>query len=362
MPPAVTYPPAQPRESRGVVTRSRGKLLVLAAATVVAAYLCFRLVLPFFPAIVMAVTIAVVTKRFSSWVAERVGSRTKTAAICTTVVAAAILLPATFLGYMAVQQVTTAIEQKEQINQAVNEWLSQHPALQRQWRRVARDFEPTQQMPQLVDRLQPGAVAAASAPVYIAVQTALALFVLFFLYRDEEHALHSVRNLLPLSEREATRLLRRVADTIHATVFGVIVVAMIQGAMGGAMLALLGIPGAALWGIVMGIMAIIPYLGTFVVWGPIAAFLAFQGEWGQAIVLGAYGLLAIGLIDNLLYPMLVGQRLRQHTVTAFIAILGGVSLSGATGLILGPVLVAATFFLFDTWCERTEDGAAAERA
>src|SRR5690606_27433702 len=119
-----------------------------------------------------------------------------------------------------------------------------------------------------------------------------------------------------------------------------------------------GVPGAVLWGVAMGILAIIPYLGTFVVWGPVAALLAVQGEWVKAGVLVAWGMLAIGLIDNLLYPILVGQRLRQHTVTAFIAILGGVSLFGGTGLILGPVLVAVTFFLIDIWCERTEHGSA----
>lgn len=350
------------REGRGVVTRSRGKLFVLAAATIVAVYLCFRLVLPFFPAIVMAATIAVVTQRFSRWVERRVSSRTKKAAICTALVAVAILLPAGFLGYMVAQQVNSAIQQKEQINDAITGWLEQHPRLDRQWRRVSREFEPSKEIPQLIDRLQPGAVAAASAPVYVVVQTALALFILFYLYRDEDHALHSVRDMLPLNEREATRLMRRVEDTIQATVYGVLMVAAIQGAMGGVMLAILGLPGAVLWGIVMGILAIIPYLGTFVIWGPIAAFLAFQGEWGKAIVLAVYGMLAIGLIDNLLYPMLVGQRLRQHTVIAFIAILGGVSLFGATGLILGPVLVAVTYFLFETWCERTEHGAAAERA
>ncbi|RIK83551.1 MAG: hypothetical protein DCC67_05875 [Planctomycetota bacterium] len=361
---ATMPPPAEPRQSRGVVTRGRGKLFVLAAATVAAVYLCFRLALPFLPALVGAVTIAVITRRLSTWVERRAGSPTRKAAICTAAVALGILLPATFLGYLGVQQVTAAIQQlqKPETTEAVNQWLREHPPLAKAWRAVAKEFEPAKEAPRLIDRLRSGAVAAVSAPVYVVGQTVLALFVLFFLYRDQQHAIDSLRSMLPLNDREATRLLRRLDDTIHATVYGVLMVAMIQGAMGGAMLALLGVPGAVLWGIAMGILAIIPYLGTFVIWGPVAAFLALQGEWFKAGVLTTYGVLAIGLIDNLLYPMLVGQRLRQHTVTAFIAILGGVSLFGACGLILGPVLVATTFFLFDTWCERTEHGAAAERA
>jgi predicted PurR-regulated permease PerM len=166
---------------------------------------------------------------------------------------------------------------------------------------------------------------------------------------------------MPLSNQETDRLLERVSDTIHATIFGTVVVAMIQGAMGGVMFVLMGIPGAMLWAVMMGLFAMVPYLGAFVVWGPVAAYLAFHGEWGKAAILTTYGACAIGLIDNLLYPYLVGQRLRQHTVMAFFAILGGVNVFGATGLILGPVLLSVTFFLFDLWRERTAHGASAER-
>jgi predicted PurR-regulated permease PerM len=113
---------------------------------------------------------------------------------------------------------------------------------------------------------------------------------------------------------------------------------------------------------VMGLLAIVPYLGTFVIWGPTAALLALAGHWGKALILAGWGLTAIAMIDNLLYPMLVGHRLRQHTVISFFAILGGVNLFGATGVVLGPVIVSVTFFLFEIWRRRTEHGAPAERA
>jgi predicted PurR-regulated permease PerM len=137
---------------------------------------------------------------------------------------------------------------------------------------------------------------------------------------------------------------------------------MVQGALGGAMFAVLGIPGAVLWGVVMGCLAIIPYLGTFVIWGPTAASLAMQGEYTKAAVLAGWGLAAIGLIDNLLYPMMVGQRLQQHTALAFIAILGGVAIFGATGVVLGPLVAATTIFLLDVWRRRTAHGRDAEQA
>jgi predicted PurR-regulated permease PerM len=97
----------------------------------------------------------------------------------------------------------------------------------------------------------------------------------------------------------------------------------------------------------------VPYMGTFMIWAPTAAILALGGHWIQAVVLVAWGLLVIGLIDNLLYPTLVGGRLRQHTVVSFFAILGGIGLFGASGIVLGPVLVSTTFVLVELWRERS---------
>lgn len=344
--------------SRGVATRSGGKLLALAAATVVVLYLCYLLVAPFIPPLVWAVTAAVVTHRFSQWVGQRVKSRDAKAAICVSVVAVCVLLPAAFVITMAAQQVANAVEEWPTIQQNVTEWVEAHGRINKMW----NDFDLAKEAPQLIDRLRPGAVAVVSTPLYLAVQTLLMLFILYYLYRDEGEALQSVRSVLPLNDEESNRLLRRLDDTINATIYGTVVVAMVQGTMGGIMFAVLGIPGAALWAMVMGLLAIIPYLGTFVVWGPAAGILALQGEWGKAAILVGWGAIAIGLIDNLLYPSLVGQRLRQHTVVSFVAILGGVSLFGATGIVLGPVVVSVAFFLLDLWRQRTEHGASAQRA
>jgi predicted PurR-regulated permease PerM len=342
----------------GVATRSQGKLIALAAATVVVLYLCYLLIMPFIPPIVWAVTAAVVTHRLSRWVGGHVKTPDAKAGICVAVVAVAVLLPAAIVITAGVQQVAVAVKEWDTITANASEWVKKHETLNRIW----QEFDLADQAPQLIDRLRPGAVAAVSTPLYVVMQTLLALFALYFLYRDEDQAISSVRSILPLSDEESNRLFRRVDDTIHATIFGTVTVAMVQGVMGGIMFGILGIPGATLWALVMGILAIIPYLGTFVIWGPAAAILATQGEWGKAAILVGWGGTAIALIDNLLYPYLVGQRLRQHTVVAFFAILGGVSLFGATGVVLGPVVVTLAFFLLDLWRRRTEHGASAERA
>jgi predicted PurR-regulated permease PerM len=110
----------------------------------------------------------------------------------------------------------------------------------------------------------------------------------------------------------------------------------------------------------MALFAMIPNLGTFVVWGPAAMFLFIDGHWGKALILVVWGLTAIALIDNLLYPYLVGTRLRQHTVIAFLSILGGIAVFGTPGIILGPVVMSLTVFLLEIWRRRTAGGRAAE--
>jgi predicted PurR-regulated permease PerM len=200
-------------------------------------------------------------------------------------------------------------------------------------------------------------MAVVSGSVQSLFQALVMLYALFFIFRDRDYFIASVKRLSPLTTRETNRLLQRLGDTIHATIFGVIAVAIIQGTLGGIIFALLGIPGAILWASVMAVFAMIPNLGTFVVWGPAALFLLLDGHPIKAIILVAWGLTAIGMIDNLIYPYLVGNRLRTHTLIAFLSILGGLTLFGPTGIILGPVVVNLTAFLLQLWRRRTERAA-----
>jgi predicted PurR-regulated permease PerM len=136
---------------------------------------------------------------------------------------------------------------------------------------------------------------------------------------------------------------------VQATLYGTVVVAAVQGALGGLIFWWLGLPAPALWGLVTGLLAIVPVLGAFVVWVPTAIFLALDGNWGKALILVAWGAVVVGGIDNLLYPMLVGRRLRLHTIPAFISIVGGLILFGPSGLLLGPLAVTTTVFFLEIW-------------
>jgi predicted PurR-regulated permease PerM len=203
---------------------------------------------------------------------------------------------------------------------------------------------------------------AVTASAWAVGELLLTLFVLFFFFRDRHKALGMLRSLVPLSDRETDKVFARVSDTIHATIYGTLAVAIVQGALGGLMFWWLGLPAPILWGSVMALLAIVPVFGAFVIWLPAAIFLAATGEWGKAAILAGWGGIVISLIDNLLYPVLVGKRLRLHTVPVFFAIVGGLAVFGAAGLVPGPVVLSLTDAILEIWRRRTAQGRSAEGA
>jgi predicted PurR-regulated permease PerM len=151
-------------------------------------------------------------------------------------------------------------------------------------------------------------------------------------------------------------VLTRVGDTIHATIYGMLFCALIQGPLGGLMFWILGLPAPVFWGLVMAVLAVVPYLGSFLIWAPAAVYLVMEGNWVKGLVLVVWGLVIVGLSDNLIYPILVGKRMRLHTLPVLIAIVGGMIVFGAAGVILGPVILAVTDALLEIWRRRTAGG------
>jgi len=182
----------------------------------------------------------------------------------------------------------------------------------------------------------------------------LVLYLLFFFLRDRQSALDSLRALSPLSRKAMNDLFTRVADTIHATIYGTLAVSAVQGLLGGLMFWWLGLAAPLLWGIVMALLAIVPVLGAFVVWVPAVLFLALKGSWGKALILMLWGTLVVGTADNLLRPVLVGKRLKLHTVLAFMSVVGGILLFGTCGFVLGPVILTVTMVLLTQWAQHSQ--------
>jgi predicted PurR-regulated permease PerM len=180
------------------------------------------------------------------------------------------------------------------------------------------------------------------------------IVVLFYFLRDQESILANLRSLVPLSEDETDRLFSRITETIRISLYGKVVVAAIQGGLGGLIFWWLGLPAPAFWGFVMALLSVLPVLGAFVIWVPAAAALALGGDWVRALVLTCWGILIVHPVDNFLGPVLVGTRLRLHTLLIFFSLIGGLAAFGASGIVLGPVTTAIAVSLFEMRQRRQE--------
>ena len=180
-----------------------------------------------------------------------------------------------------------------------------------------------------------------------AINFLLMIFTLFFLFRDGPGFLNKVRDYMPFSDEQKSRLTKQVKDMVASTVYGGVTVAMIQGFLGGLAFYIIGFTSPVLWGIVMSIVSFIPLLGTLGVWGPAAIYLLMRGEYLTGIGLILYGTFVIGLVDNFLRPMLIGSRTKMPTIIIFFSVLGGIEAFGIIGLIMGPLIMAVFISVFE---------------
>jgi predicted PurR-regulated permease PerM len=335
--------------------RHHSHTLVLVVACAIGVYLCYRLALPFLSSLVWSLTLAVVVMPCHRWLEARLKSRSAAALISVLAVGLLVVTPALFVGQQLVMQAANgATLVKAKIESG--EWrraIDSRPRLARLADHIEQRVDLPGAAQKLAAWLTAGAAAIVKGSVVQVVAFALTLYLLFYLLRDRHAALRALGALLPLADAEIVRLRERVSDTICATVYGTLAVSAVQGLLGGLMFWCLGLPAALLWGVVMAVLAVVPVLGAFVVWVPAALYLALDGSWGKALILAVWGTVIVGSSDNLLRPVLVGGRLKLHTVLVFIGVVGGVLLFGAAGLVLGPVLLTITMVLLEIWRERT---------
>jgi predicted PurR-regulated permease PerM len=171
-------------------------------------------------------------------------------------------------------------------------------------------------------------------------QIGVMLVLLFYFLRDSHEIAEALLRASPFDAGRSRTLFDRIAITIRVSLLGKVAVSALQGLCGGLMFWWLGLPAPAFWGLVMGVLSVIPVMGAFVIWAPAAATLAAQGEWKNAIILTVWGILVIHPIDNLLGPVFVGNALRLHTLVMFFAVIGGLAAFGGAGIVLGPVIAA----------------------
>lgn len=333
------------------------KNVALFLITVGILVLCLLMLKAFLIAIVGAVVLAVTAQRPVRWLRRKLRSATGAATVALSVTTVCVIVPGIFLGRMVAQYALTIgrVLRNGTLEKSLMDAVNPHPMLVSLIEQSSSFLAWSKAAERTGAFLATHVVALLSNSAVAVTQTIIMLFLLFFLFRDGEKAVRYLYHLLPMEESEAKTLVKGVEDTILATFLGHFLVAVIQGLVAGVVFALLGVGDAALLGVLTAIAAVIPYFGAYVVWLPVAIFLGLSGHWIQAIILVVVGMLVISTLDNLLYPMLVGAQLRQHTAVIFLAFLGGIWIFGIPGLILGPVLFSMAGSLLTIWKARNHE-------
>ncbi|MGX5913990.1 AI-2E family transporter [Aliidiomarina sp. Khilg15.8] len=331
--------------------QNRFFLLLLSVITVT----FLLLLVPFWGAIFWAVALAIIFFPLQRWLTDNLGGhRTIAAALTLTCSILIVMVPVALVLVEIVREATSLYQAFEDgdldpssIYRSIEENVPFLPDL------LSRMGVNTSN---LGERLG-GAVSSSSQ--YIAeeafkfgrgttnliISLGVMLYLAFFLLRDGDYIARTLRKALPMQKDRTAKLATRFIKVTRATVKGTIIVAAVEGVLGGLLFAVLGIPAAVLWGVVMGLLSLIPALGSILVWGPAAFYLFSTGDIVQGIIMLVFGGIVVGPVDNILRPYLVGRDIRLPDYVILLSILGGIVMFGVNGLVVGPIL-AALFFTF----------------
>ncbi len=328
---------------------------VLLLITCIGLYLCWLLARPFLTAITWALALAVIGQPLH----RRLGRLLKpdaAALLAVTAITVILLAPGTFLFQKIFDEAGDRLVTigRSLNREALYNAASQYPVAERALAWLEPRFDPGEQLSRLAGIVAGQVPNALSGSAQFITQFVIMLVTLFYFFRDRNQLLQSLSALIPLSAPETTVLFRRVAQTIHATLYGNLIVKIVQGVLGGLMFWILGLPAPTFFGAMMVLLAMLPIVGTSLVWGPAAIYLFLHGSWIKALILALWGALVVSLIDNLLYPILVAGEMRIHTLGILVAIFGGLIAFGLAGVVLGPLILATTMALLDIWRLRTQ--------
>jgi predicted PurR-regulated permease PerM len=328
-------------------------------------YAAFLILTPFLTAIVWAVILAILFYPLYAWLLHLLRGRATLAAIIVIVcITLLVIVPGLELAWFLSDEAAALVKSVGSLMTAdgKQEWLAK-PWVQQLigwWNTISfrlLDFkinwkEGLMQGAQKSSSFVVGQVTGVAQNVLLfAVNFFIALFTLFFLLRDGRDFLRTCQRLLPMDQEHQERLLKNIVDAVLAVIHGSFVVAVVQGLLAGLGYWFFGVPFAVLWGVVTGFVSLLPVGGSALVSIPASIYLFLQGETVRGIVLLAWCLGFVGTIDNILKPLLIGNRLGLPVLFLFFGILGGLALFGAMGIILGPVLFALLRALLDLYLE-----------
>ncbi len=321
-------------------------------------YLFLRILAPFFAPLGWAVVLAIFVYPWHAKLSGRYGN-TRAAALSTLVVTLFMVGPGLVVLTWFAQESRAAVSAVDR-----DAFAGQLALLERGWDWL-RAFIPGAQavdLRTLIDDVisRTGGFIAARVGGLLADIAILffhlfvTLFALFFFLRDADTIMYEVRRSLPFEDLRRERMIRQTRDLVYASIAVGLVIASLQGLAGGLVFAALGLAAPVFWGVMMGFLALLPFVGTWVVWVPAAIWLLATEQFVKGVVLIVVGVAVIGSIDNFVRPAILSGRAQMNGLLMFISLLGGVSVFGLLGLVLGPLITAIVIALFEAYAGPAE--------
>lgn len=347
---------------RNSALHSKFFLLLLAFVSVAFVWL----LLPFYGAVFWGTILAIIFAPLNRKLLAKFNGRDNLAALASLfIILLLVILPLTLITGALVQEGAVIYQQIKSGNLNFGAYFQQaSEALPSSVRSLLARFDITD-LGSLQQKLSEGAMAGsqfvASQALNIGQNTfqfvvsfGIMLYLLFFLLRDGAAIGRRIREAVPLNVEQKNHLIRKFVTVARATVKGNIAVAVTQGILGGLAFWYLDIQGALLWAVLMAFLSLLPAVGAGLVWGPVAVYYLLTGSVGAGIGLILYGVVVIGLVDNILRPILVGKDTKMPDYVVLISTLGGMALFGINGFVIGPLIAALFMAAWDLFVTARE--------
>lgn len=345
--------------STNVTTTDRLTAVVSYGVLLLLIYLVFRIYEPFLTALGWAAILVIFFYPMHQRLVRRFSS-VRAAVLSTLAVTILLIVPAIVVTTLFVRE---AVSISRGVQHSI---VEQHaPMIAKSWSWIAHHVPGLDPNADVFDMLEQGIEKQAG---YLAERLGTILkniaafifdlfvmiFAMFYFFRDADQIIRGVRSILPFDPEHRETMIAQARDLISASVTTSLIVAAIQGTLGGLGFAIVGLPTPVFWGVAMAFFSLLPVVGSGLIFVPASLWLGLAGHWGRALLLLLICAGVSTVVDNLVRPLLLGGRTELSGLVIFISVVGGVGLFGMLGLVLGPILVATAAGVLAVYVERAE--------
>ena len=348
-------------------------LSIFVACVIIIFYLFFLVLRPYLSYLIWGALLAMIANPLNKRLRGRVKNGNLRAVIMSVIVVALIIVPAVLLTLGLVSEATNMYTSFREASAAGKYDFILKPEAYRWNEKVTDYLSPYVDISRIdvegwisdnlrqVTAYLAGQVSSVVGNISMAVVSfVFIIFSMFFFLRDGDKIADYIWNLLPMSDDLKQSLATHQREVVEASIYGGIMIALVQGGLGALIFLILGLPSPLFWGVVMAFLSIIPLVGPWLIYLPASAVLALSGSWAKGVILFVFGAVVVSQADNFLRPVIVGKRARIPTLILLFSMLGGLRLFGVLGLLLGPIIASMVLTLINFYRNLNAAGEAEE--